>query len=269
MLLLALMVLASSAWATAPSCPAAFNSLNTTIGAITNSTELRLCASKALLVKGANGSLSLVLGSTANSAPSCLVYPNGLNLDLTYDLLSSGHVGCWSLYPPTQAITMVNIGKPNQAKLQAALKTFRPAIPRIFRKPNTSILVGTKISFSSSASRQLTKTKILNLPAQVRFIPIVYKWSFRLGAQQIPASKLPKPAIKPTQVGIMTVDLSVTYSVEYTFPGLVPWTQVTPNLVQNALPINFLVVENPPEILNQPPRLVQGPCSFMSIKWRC
>ena len=269
MLLLASMVLASSAWATAPSCPSAFNSLNTTIGAITDSTELRLCASKALLVKGANGSLSLILGSSANSAPSCLVYPNGLNPDLTFGLLSSGHIGCWSLYPPTQAIAMVNIGKPNQAKLQAALKTFRPAIPRIFKKPNTSILVGTKISFASSASSQLTKTKILNLPAQVRFIPITYKWSFRLGAQQLNASKLPKPAIKAIRVGNMTTDLSMTYSVEYTFPGLVPWTQVTPNLILNASPINFLVVENPPDISNQPPRLVKEPCSFGSIKWRC
>jgi hypothetical protein len=247
----------------------AFNSINTTIGAITNSTELQLCASKAVLIKGSNGSLSLVLGSTANSAPACLVYPNGLSLDLTYALLSSGHVGCWSLYPPTQVVAIVNVTKPNKTKLQAALKTYRPSIPRIFMKPNSSIRVGTKIALSSSAISELIKTKLLNLPAQVRFIPVAYKWSLMLGAQQLLASNISKPAFLPTQEGVVVANLRVTFSVEYTFTGLLPWTKVTPNLVLNALPVNIVVGGGTPNPIKLPPLLVQEPCTLGSVQWRC
>jgi hypothetical protein len=164
---------------------------------------------------------------------------------------------------------MVNIGKPSQAKLQAALKSFRPKIPKIFSKPNKSILIGTKVSFSSSASTEVIKTKLLNLAAQIRFIPSTYKWSFRLGARQPVTAKLAKPTFTTTQEGITVVDLSVSYSVEYTFTGLNPWTKVTPNLSINATPLNFLVGESTPNPDMQPPRLVKEPCSFGSIQWRC
>jgi len=269
MLLLASMVLVSSTWVAAPGCPTSFNYLNTTVGAISNSSELRLCASKAVLIKGTNGSLSLVLGTSSSSPPVCLVYPNGLSPDLTYSLLTSGHVGCWSLYPPTQVIAIVNIGKPSQAKLQAALKTFRPTNPKIFIKPSNSIRVGTKILLSSSAINQVIKTKILNLPAQVRFIPFAYKWTLSLGSQQLLASKIAKPSYSPTQVGKTAADLSVTYSVEYTFPGLVPWTKVSPSIVLDAAPLSFEVGGNPTHPSWQPPKLVQKPCSLGSISWRC
>jgi len=269
MLLLASIALASSAWAAAPSCPVALNSLNTTIGAISNSTELQLCASKAVLIKGSNGSLSLVLGSTADTSPACLVYPNGLSLDLTYALFASGHIGCWSLYPPTQVIAIVNLAKPDKTKLQAALKTFRPAIPRIFVKPNSAIRTGTKVALSTSAVSELTKTKLLNLPAQVRFIPVAYKWSLMLGAQQLLASNISKPAFLPTQEGVVVANLRVTFSVEYTFTGLVPWTKVTPNLVLNALPVNIMVGGSTPNPIKLPPLLVQEPCTFGSVQWRC
>jgi hypothetical protein len=269
MLLMASMILASSGWVSAPSCPAAFNSVNTTIGAITSSSELTVCASKALFIKGSTGSLSLVLGSGSNSSPACLVYPNGLNPDLTYNLLATGHVGCWSLYPPNQAITIVNIGKPSQTKLQAALKSFRPTTPKIFRKPNTAILVGTKVLFSTSASSEVIKTKMLNLAAQVRFIPIAYKWGFRSGTRQALTSKIAKPTFIPLQQGASLAELSVNYSVEYTFIGLTPWIRVTPNLLLNALPLNFVVGAITPNPSLEPPRLVQEPCSFGSTDWRC
>ncbi len=270
MLLLASIVLASSSWVSAPSCPAAFSSVNTTIGALSNSSQLTICASKALLVKGSNGSLNLVLGTQTNAAPQCLVYPNGLSFDLTNTLLSSGHVGCWSLYPPTQIVSIINIGKPSQLKLQTALKSFRPQTPKIFISPSSGIDVGTKISFSNSAKTEVLKSKILNLPAQIRFKPTKYKWSFSSGQNSVTTSSLAKPIYVPSIAGSAKALLSVSYSVEYTFTGLTSWASVKPDIIQNAIPVTFSVSgQGKPPTSKAPPKLVSEPCSVGSMAWRC
>lgn len=270
MLLLASIVLASSSWASAPSCPAAFSSVNTNFGALSNSSQLTICASKALLVKGSNGSLNLVLGTQTNSAPQCLIYPNGLSFDLTNTLLTSEHVGCWSLYPPTQIISIINIGKPSQLKLQTALKSFRPETPKIFLRPSSGIVVGTKVLFSSSAKTQILKSTILNLPAQIRFKPTKYKWSFSSGQNPVTTSSLAKPTYVPSVAGSAKALLSVSYSVEYTFTGLTSWTSVKPDIIQNAAPVTFSVsASNKPPTSKAPPRLVSQPCILGSMAWRC
>jgi hypothetical protein len=269
MLLLASLLLSSSAWSAAPSCPAAFSVVNTTVGAISNSSSLSLCVSKAVFVKGTNGSLNLVLGSVSNSAPRCLVYPNGLSLDLTFSLLSSGHVGCWSLYPPNQYLAIVNLGKPSQARLQSALKSFRPETPRIFLKPTSNIQIGSTIQFYSSAKTQTLTTKLLSLPAQIRFKPLRYRWQINQGAL-LRSSALAKPTFSPSDSGNGRASLSVYYSVEYLFTGLTSWTAVKPDLVSNANPVSFQVGSKPPPITsNAPPRLVNSPCLLGSEDWRC
>jgi len=269
MLLLASIALASSSWAMAPSCPSAFSSVSTTIGAVSDSAQLTLCASKATLVKGSNGSLTLVIGSSVSTAPKCLVYPNGLSLDLTYNLLSSGHVGCWSLYPPYQSVAIVNIGRPSNLKLQSALKSFKPETPKIFLKPASGIEVGAQVEFSSSAKSQVLKTKLINMAAQIRFKPTKYRWSFISDSnKQISSSS--KPRFIPSSSGDVRAFLSVSYSVEYIFTGLTNWNVVKPDLILNANPVVITVgSKQPPQTTKGPPRLVNTPCSVGSTAWRC
>ena len=270
MLILASLLLSTSSWMAAPSCPAAFSLVNTSIGAISDSTQLNLCVSKASLVKGSNGSLSLVVGTNSANSPSCLVYPNGLNLDLTFGLLSSGHVGCWSLYPPNKAVAIVNVGKPNQSKLNSALKSFRPQIPRISLKPSKNIQVGMKVVFSSSAKAETIKTKILTLPAQIRFRPVRFAWQIRQGGLTPVTSSVSIGSFIPRVKGDSQAFLSVWYSIEYSFTGLTSWTRVRPNISLSANPVSFLVnSKDVPENSTEPPRLVNKPCLMGSTAWRC
>ena len=263
-------VLSSSAWVSSPSCPTAFSMVNTTVGAISNSSQLNVCASKATLTKGSNGSVNLVLGSQARNAPRCLVYPNGLSLDLTFGLLSSGHVGCWSLYPPYQAVAIVNVGRPSQTKLQSVLKSFRPDVPRIFIKPEKNVQIGTNVLFYSSAKTQIIKTKLLTLPAEIRFKPIRYRWGTSQGGELPKLSSLAKPTLKPTLVGDGKATLAVTYSIEYSFTGLTSWVRVRPDILVNANPLIFKVGgDEVPEVSKEPPRLVNKPCELGSKAWRC
>lgn len=268
--MLASIVLSSSAWVASPSCPPAFNVLNTTIGAISNSSQMNVCVSKATLVKGANGSVNLVIGSQGSNAPKCLVYPNGLSLDLTFGLLSSGHVGCWSLYPPYQPVAIVNVGRPSQTKLQSVMKSFRPDTPRIFMKPEKNVLVGTNVLFSSSATTQIIKTKLLSLPAEIRFKPTRYRWAISQGGGMPQLSNLSKPSFAPTLSGDAKATLSVTYSLEYSFKGLTNWVRVRPDILMNASPMSFKVGgEKVPVPIKEPPRLVNKPCELGSKAWRC
>ena len=270
MLILASLLLSAASFASAPSCPSAFSVVNTTIGAISDSSQLNLCVSNATFIKGSNGSLSLVLGGSSNNSPKCLVYPNGLNLDLTYGLLTSGHVGCWSLYPPKQAVAIVNVGKPSQSKLSSALRSFRPQVPRIFLKPSKNIEVGTKVSISSSSKPETIKTKILTLPAQIRFRPVRFSWQVLQPELKPITSNLSSWTFVPTVRGSAQVSLSVWYSIEYSFTGVTPWTQVKPNIGLVANPVSFQVDSAAlPEILKDPPRLVNQPCLLGSTAWRC
>jgi hypothetical protein len=270
MLILASLLLSTVSFASAPSCPAAFSVVNTTIGAISDSSQLNLCVSNATFIKGTNGSLNLVLGSSTNNSPKCLVYPNGLSLDLTYGLITSGHVGCWSLYPPNQWIAIVNIGRPNQTKISSALKSYRPQVPKIFINPSKNIEVGTKVSVSSSAKTESIKTTLLNLPAQIRFKPVKYSWQIRQGGQKLSTSSMPAWTFTPSLTGDAQASLSVWYSIEYSFTGLTPWAQVRPNIGLVASPLSFKVgVTKLPERPKDPPRLVDKPCQLGSKAWRC
>ena len=264
-MLLLTTLLVSGLWHQAPSCPPAFSFTNTTVGALSDSAELSLCVSNAVLVKGSNGSVSLAIGAPTATAPRCLVYPNGLSPDLMASLLQSGHVGCWSLYPPSQPIAIVNIGKPSQTKLSAALKSFRPTTPSIFVKPSSGILVGTGVQLSSSANLQLIKTKLLGLAAQIRFKPLNYKWQITDNGSSASAT-ISDPRYLADTAGKVQVNLAISYSVEYIFSGLNTWTRVRPNIISNATPVAFQVGQ---EVLPQIPRLVARPCVPNVISWGC
>ena len=267
-MLLLTTLLVSGLWHQAPSCPPAFSFTNTTVGALSDSAELSLCVSNAVLVKGSNGSVSLAIGAPTATAPRCLVYPNGLSPDLMASLLQSGHVGCWSLYPPSQPIAIVNIGKPSQTKLSAALKSFRPTTPSIFVKPSSGILVGTGVQLSSSANLQLIKTKLLGLAAQIRFKPLNYKWQITDNGSSASAT-ISEPRYLADTAGKVQVNLAISYSVEYIFSGLNTWTRVRPNIISNATPVAFQVGQEVVPPKTQIPRLVARPCVPKVISWGC
>ena len=268
-MLLLTSVLISSLWHQAPSCPVAFSVATTTVGAVSDSAELSLCVSNAILIKGSNGSISLAIGAPTSPAPRCLVYPNGVNPDLMSSLLQSGHVGCWSLYPASQPISIVNVGKPSQTKLNSALKSFKPTSPRIFVKPSSGILEGMNLQLSSSAGLQLVKTKLLGLSAQVRFKPVAYKWqvidSYGLSSSSSTAQTSYQTKLK----GSVQVNLAASYSIEYLFSGLTSWTRVRPNILSNAIPVTLLVGEKVLPTSTHIPRLVAKPCFPGLIAWGC
>lgn len=262
-------LLVTGLWQQTPSCPPAFSFTNTTVGALSDSVELSLCVSNAVLIKGSNGSVSLAIGAPSSTAPRCLIYPNGLSPDLMASLLQSGHVGCWSLYPPSQPIAIVNVGKPSQTKLTAALKSFRPSTPRIFVKPNSGIQVGTAVQLSSSATIQLIKTKLLGLSAQIRFKPLSYKWQIVNNAGVVNNATSVQPSYLANTKGGVQVNLAISYSIEYLFAGLTSWTRVRPNIYSNAVPVAFQVGQeiNPP--IRHIPRLVAQPCIPKVLSWGC
>ena len=266
--LLTTALLASAAWFSAPSCPLPLASNRTTVGAITSSTALSVCVSNSKLVEGTNGSMILVIGSSASPSPRCLIYPNGLSPDLAFSLLDSGHIGCWSLYPPGQVVTIVNLNTPSQASIQAALKSFKPDAPRIKVKPGSEVPIGTSLSFTSTAATKMIRSVLLNLPLQVRFKPGSYYWRLT------PVNKTFSSAgalWKADRVGSIQMEHRVSYSVEYSFVGLTPWRIVKPNIVMTASPMSLLVRQGevPPKEIKRIPRLVGGPCQAGKNLWGC
>ena len=258
MLLAALVLLAFHQGA----CPSAFSSSTTTISALSNSQVLSVCVADSVLVHGTNGGLTLVLGSNS-SAPRCLVYPNGLSPDLTLNLLQTGHLSCWSLYPPSQPISIVNVGTPSATKIHSALKAFRPDIPVIYVSPKSGFITDLKLSFSSSAHTQLIKGSLLNLPIRVRFTPKAFSWV--VGNL---SSKISKPSYIPRSTGLLSVTLTVEFMVEYQFPGLTSWIRVSPNILANAIPLRIQVGDKVSEVkAGTKPRLVLRPCYLHS--WGC
>lgn len=255
-------------WFAAPACPVPLSSNRTTVGAITSSTALSVCVANSKLVEGTNGSMILVIGFSATPSPRCLIYPNGLSPDLTFSLLDSGHIGCWSLYPPGQVVTIVNLSTPPQASIQAALKSFKPDVPRISVKPNAIVPIGTSLSFSSTAVTKLIKSSLLNLPLQVRFKPATYYWKL------VPINKSftsTSPVWKTDRLGTIQMEYKVGYLVEYSFTGLTPWRTVKPNISMTASPVSLLVkqTQEPPGEIKRIPRLVGGPCVIGKDLWGC
>lgn len=246
-----------------PACPSSLQITNTTVGAISNSAELLLCVSKAALIRGTDGNLKLVLNSV-QTAPSCLVYPNGLSPDLSYNLLAKGYRGCWSLYPPGQPLAIINIGSPSRQKITNALKSFSPIQPRILVKPNTDLQVGNRLYFSSTAKTHTLSCKILGLSCQVRFTPKNYNW--QIGQIK---SKAARPSFLLNQPGWLSANLAVLYSVEYRFLGLSNWALVKPGILSNAPTVRLhagLIPTEPPT--TRIPRLVDKPCGN-TPRWGC
>ena len=244
-------------------CPASLQVTDTSVGAISNSAELTLCVSRSTLIRGSDGKLKLVLNAN-QSAPTCLIYPNGLSPDLSYDLISKGYRGCWSLYPPSEPIAIVNVGKAPRIQLSSAFKSFKPSQPRILVSPTKNLLVGDTVLFSHNARSQVVSGVLLGLPAQVRFTPKTYLW--QIGQLK---SKLAKQSYQLSVAGQITANLVVGFGLEYKFPGLSAWATVQPNIKLNAPTVQLNVTQVPVEPPRKRiPRLVDQPCGI-APRWGC
>lgn len=255
-------------WAMGANCPGTFQTNKTSVSAITSSSALSICVSRAQLISGTNGSLTLVIGSSNSTAPRCLIYPNGLSPDLTSQLLQSGHVGCWSLYPPGQPVTIVNVGIPSTGRIQSALKQFKPDTPRILVSAKAPFAVGSVIPFSSTANSKRITSKLLSLDLQVRFKPVNFSW------QLLPSKRVSSAAKfnwKADSLGLVQVGLKVSYTVEYLFSGITTWRRVQPEIIMNAIPVKLQISQlpEPPKPSKEIPRLVSGPCQSGLVSWGC
>ena len=257
-----------SGWAMGSSCPGSFVSNSTTVGAITSSSELSVCVSRAQLISGTNGSLTLVIGGSNPTAPRCLIYPNGLSPDLTIQLLQSGHVGCWSLYPPGQPITIVNVGIPSTARIQSALKQFKPDTPRILVNAKAPFVLGSTIPLSSTTKPKQIQSKLLSLSLQVRFKPVDFSWQILPSKKVFGTAKIRWIA---DRAGLAQIGLRVGFSVEYLFTGITSWRRVQPNITVNAVPVTLQISEKPepPKQSKEIPRLASGPCQIGIVAWGC
>jgi hypothetical protein len=126
------------------------------------------------------------------------------------------------------------------------------------------------VVFSSSAKPETIKTKLLTLPAQIRFRPVRFSWQVLQGGLKPITSNQSSWTFAPSVRGSAQVSLSVWYSIEYSFTGLTSWTQVKPNIGLVASPVSFQVDSAAvPENPKDPPRLVSQPCLLGSTAWRC
>lgn len=261
MLLVSTLLYLGTLTATSP-CPPAFQTLNTTVGALTNSTEMLICLRKAVLTPASDGSLTLVINSN-KPAPECLIYPNGVSPDFAAELINSGHTGCWSLYPPSQKIAVTNVGSPPKRIINLALARFRPTVPRIYLTPKKGFLVGNPIRFTNSAKLETQKCRMLSLNCEVRFTPKTFRWlvNFESGRS---ASHVFLPKVE----GKVLANLSVSFTVQYRFLGLTNWRAVSPNVTATASPVTLIVGVVPKPPATHSPRLVDQLCSARP-RWGC
>jgi len=187
---------------------------------------------------------------------------------LTFQLIQSGHVGCWSLYPPGQPVTIVNVGIPSTSRIQSALKQFKPDIPRITVSPKAPYRIGGVLKFDSTAASKLIKANLLGLSLQVRFKPVSFSWAINPLQKCFSSSTF---SLKSTAEGMFQASLRVGFSVEYSFPGITSWRIVKPDILVNTSPVSYQVVRQPVPPKSGPvvPRLVGGPCERLSKAWGC
>ncbi|WP_435415569.1 PKD domain-containing protein [Ruicaihuangia caeni] len=123
--------------------------------------------------------------------------------------------------------------------------------PRQSMEPDGWAIVGLDANFIAAASRHTRSAMLLGAPAEVRFTPVRYDWSYGDGATRqahgpgATWTTLQLSEFSPTSTshaygspGTFTVALTVRYSAEYRYAGG-PWQPVPGEL---SAPANDLVV---------------------------
>jgi len=241
--------------------------LETTIGAFNTSSALNICASKAE-VFSSGGKIVLVLGGTLER-PRCLNYPGGRAPDLT-SLLLSDHVGCFSLYPPTQSVAVVNLGGIASPKLSSAMAKFAPALVRSFVSPPTTVL-GQKVAFSSTASSSLVRGTLLGLPIKAHFGLAATNWQFNFADGAVSTSNARYPSLVMNRVGAHTAILQVGFASSFQILGSQIWHNVAGVISRSAQPLSFFGLEAlpPAKSSHRRPVLVARDCDKALLAYGC
>ncbi len=241
--------------------------LDTTIGAFNTSSTLNVCASKAE-VFSSGGKIVLVLGGAVDR-PRCLNYPGGRAPDLT-TLLLSNHVGCFSLYPPTQPVAVVNLGGISSPKLSTAMAIFAPALVRSFVSSPTTLL-GQKVSFSSTAISSSFRATLLGLPIKAHFELAATNWKFVFFDGVTTASAARYPGFTMNRLGAHLAKLQVSFAASFQIVGSAIWHNVAGVINRSAEPLPFVGLEAAPPSKSQHrrPVLVARDCDKAMLAFGC
>ncbi|TFC32165.1 hypothetical protein E3O22_00580 [Cryobacterium sp. TMT2-18-2] len=142
---------------------------------------------------------------------------------------------------------------PNLVVRVSDLVNFQPAAPSQTMEPRGWSVAGLPANFIASASEHSRTGALLGYPAEVRFTPVGYRWTYGDGAQASTNSggatwaALGLPEFSDTATshafarpGSYAVVVAVVYSAEYRFAGLA-WRPVQGTLSTSASPIGVIV----------------------------
>ncbi|TFC95129.1 MULTISPECIES: hypothetical protein [Cryobacterium] len=142
---------------------------------------------------------------------------------------------------------------PNLIVRVSDLINFQPSAPTQAMEPRGWSVVGLPANFIAAASVHTLSGSLLGYPAEVRFTPIGYRWSYGDGAEAGTTSGgatwtalgLPEFSATPTshvfrRAGAFSVQVSAVYSAEYRFAGSA-WRSVRGTLPVPAEPLGVTV----------------------------
>ena len=142
---------------------------------------------------------------------------------------------------------------PNLVVRVGDLVNFQPAVPSQTMEPQGWSVAGLPANFIASASVHTRTGTLLGYPAEVRFTPVGYRWTYGDGTQASTNSggatwaALGLPEFSDTATshtfvspGSYAVVVAVVYSAEYRFAGLA-WRAVEGTLAVSAGPLGVIV----------------------------
>lgn len=167
------------------------------------------------------------------------------------------------------SVTLGRTDLPFQEITMADLESFRPAAPRFTAEPNGWAIVGMPANFVADAAQQVVPGELLGEPAEVRFTPVAYTWSYGDGGSRTTAEPgasweaLGLEELTPTPTshiylerGTVSAALTVSYGAEYRFLGP-DWIPVSGTLDVTGAP-------SPVVVVTASTMLVTGDCTTTS-----
>ncbi|HSP53821.1 MAG TPA: hypothetical protein VLO00_13075, partial [Cryobacterium sp.] len=152
---------------------------------------------------------------------------------------------------------------PNLVVRVSDLVNFQPAAPSRTMEPRGWSVAGLPANFIASASVHTRAGTLLGYPAEVRFIPVGYRWTYGDGAQAsttsggatwaaLGLSEFSDTATSHAFVGrgSYAVVVAVVYSAEYRFAGLA-WRPVEGTLTVSADPLGVIVGDAQTVLVNR------------------
>ena len=152
---------------------------------------------------------------------------------------------------------------PNLVVRVTDLVNFQPMAPSQVMEPRGWSVAGLPANFVASAAVHTRTGALLGYPAEVRFTPVGYSWTYGDGTQASTASggatwaALGLPEFSDTDTshefrrpGAYSVTVSVVYSAEYRFAALA-WRAVQGTLTVSASPLGVIVGDAQTVLVNR------------------